>query len=386
LLTGFAALLWEALRQGKFETVRACLLQTTTRHPRVCSILINYCPHCAGSEASQVYLTVNDVPRPEVADLVLAKSTSQVKLKTAPGIRKIANQAALTPAEISALSPTFPVLCKTLISHPELLADVHRVVEEKERALASQVTDWKRAMAHIETINEPSAGTILTTKNALIQTLIAIISAVSSFVIAFIPFGLVCGLVNNPTDWMIGIAVGWMAFSIIFGLVWNLYYPNFLTAQFRLRQTRKAFLKRSGVAVDLRNPKIIFVDIVPRANWGLSFMENAEEIGFLEVDLKRQELIFEGDRERCWIPADSILEVKHESFSDPASQAHQSAPALNHLITVCAMTEQGPWEFCFYRRHHTLRRRTANRKLTDSLELEAEIRQLLPQSETPQKM
>ena len=84
--------------------------------------------------------------------------------------------------------------------------------------------------------------------------------------------------------------------------------------------------------------------------------------------------MFEGDRERYWIPVDSILEVKHEFY---AEAAQNGSPSLQHFIIVRAMTANGPWETSLYRRQDKFRMHTAKRKLGNILELESRIRELM---------
>ena len=94
------------------------------------------------------------------------------------------------------------------------------------------------------------------------------------------------------------------------------YFQGYLTGRFMLRQTRQAIECRADPAVDLQNPDLYFVDIVPRINWGKRLKEKASDIGLLELNWARRQLIFEGDRERYWIPAESILEIKHEFWAE----------------------------------------------------------------------
>jgi hypothetical protein len=168
-------------------------------------------------------------------------------------------------------------------------------------------------------------------------------------------------------------------------VVWNLFFARYPTSRFMLRQARRAFELRADPAVDWNDPDLVFVDIIPRINWGKTMMENATDIGFLELNQKKRELIFEGDRERYWIPVDSILEVKHEFWASPAQHQFQRSPSLNHLVVVRAMTAGGPWETWFYRRHSGFHPQTAKRRLDDSLELESRIRELIAPLKTPQR-
>lgn len=88
-------------------------------------------------------------------------------------------------------------------------------------------------------------------------------------------------------------------------------------------------------------------------------------------------LPFEGDRERYWIPAESTLEIKHEFWAEAIKHQLQPAPDLNHVIVVRVMTENGPWETFFYRRHDRFRMRTPKTRLADAKELETKIRELV---------
>jgi hypothetical protein len=160
-------------------------------------------------------------------------------------------------------------------------------------------------------------------------------------------------------------------------LVWILFFASYPTSRFMLRRTRHAFELRANPAVDLNDPDLFFVDIIPRINWVKAMMENASDIGFLEINARRRELIFEGDRERYWIPVESILEVKHEFWAAPTKHQLQSSPTLSHVVVVRAMTADGPWETWFYRRHNMFRMQTPKRRLADSMELESKIRELM---------
>ena len=111
-------------------------------------------------------------------------------------------------------------------------------------------------------------------------------------------------------------------------------------------------------------------------------MENASDIGFLALNAAKRELIFEGDRERYWIPAESIIEIKHEFWAESIQHQLQSAPTLHHLVVVRAMTADGPWETWFSRRQNTFQMSTAKRRLADALELESRIRQIIQPAST----
>ena len=220
-------------------------------------------------------------------------------------------------------------------------------------------------------------------KNAIIQSIIAVVSVFGGFGLAFGPAGVLYSLDPKPPDWVFGIAVVWLFAWLLLNLLWILFFPSYLTTRFMLRQTRNAFAFRANPAVDFNNPDLLFVDIVPRIKWGKASMENASDIGFLELNKLRRELVFEGDRERYWIPVESILDIKHEFWAESVQHQLQSSPSLNHVVVVRARTAAGPWETWFYRRHNKLQMRTAKRRLADSLELERGVRELMETQERP---
>lgn len=375
LMLGSGASMWRELGQGNFAAAVQQLSNTAPANPMGCNLVVEHCTACHGqSDLSKTYLTLTDVPSPTLGDLSAALKPHP-KPKT--GVRKIVTQVALLPQEVVALATTFPALQKNIETRPELFAAAQQEVQKIEQAVAVQAQEWPHQYAQIEVLKGPTAKVILTTKNAVIQTVVGIVTIFGGIVLAFVPAGLLFGLMAKPPDWLAAMALVWLFACMILSLGWIMFYPTYFTTRFMKRQSRKAFAARADSAVDWQDPELIFVDIIPRTNWGKQMLENATDIGFLELNKERQELIFEGDRERYWIPADSILDIKHEFFADPVQHEMQSSPSLNHLIVVRAMTETGPWETWFYRRHHTAKPRTAKRRLQDALELESRIRALV---------
>ena len=191
------------------------------------------------------------------------------------------------------------------------------------------------------------------------------------------PAGVVLNLEPRPPDWVAAVLVCWMITGLVLSRLWVQFFSTYLTARFMSRQTWQAIECRADPAIDLHNPDLYFVDIVPRINWGKKMMETASDIGFLELNRARRELIFEGDDERYWIPVESILEIKHEFWAEVPPHKPHSTPTLHHLVVVRATTADGPWETWFQRRHNKFQMRTAKRRLADALELENKIHELM---------
>jgi hypothetical protein len=223
---------------------------------------------------------------------------------------------------------------------------------------------------------------ILTRTNAILQTIIGIAPILGAFAVAFGSLGVFAILEKSLPKWMALVAIAIFLGGMIMNLVWCMTFVNFPAGWFMLGRTRRAFERRGDHVVDPQDPDLYFVDIIPRANWGKAMLENASDIGFLKVDKVRHELRFEGDNQRYVIPADSILDVSHEFFGETLKHQLQKQPSQQHLVVVRAMTAVGPWETWFYLRHRRFHPRTGKRRLAESLALEQEISELIPQAET----
>jgi hypothetical protein len=343
-------------------------------------VTVEHCPACpAADRPTAVYLTVKEVPVPGMPVPIGARIESAFKPRQSPTLRTVADHVRLVPEEVGALAGSFPDLRSTIGAHPAVLAAEQSAAREIDRAAAVPSAGRTDRLARVETVDPREAGTVLTRGNAVTQTVIALVSGVGSLAMALAPVAALLNIEPRPPGWVGAVALVWMFGWLVFGLVWNLWFARYPTSRFMARRTRHAFELRPNPAVDLNDPDLVFVDIIPRIKWGKAMMENATDIGFLQLDSRRHLLIFEGDRQRYWIPAESILSVTHEFWASAGQHQFQSSPTLNHLVVVRALTAEGPWETWFYRRQNAFRPQTANRRLADALELEAKIRALIGQ-------
>jgi hypothetical protein len=387
LLPGLGAPLWNSLQKGGFTDVESVgLTRTAAQNAAGCRVTIDYCPDCpAENNSPAVYLTLKDFAGPGQGGSTAPGVGLITRLIVPPafrpggidGLRTLVDRAALRPKEIGALAVAFPGLRKTIEAQPNLFAEAQSAVREIQSEQRSALAEWSQRVAAVEPVEPGDAGQVLTPKNAALQTLIGVVSQLGGIAVGLGTAGIMLSLDPQPPDWVGGVVLVWMFACMGLSLIWSLCYPRYLTARFMLRQTRRAFEKRAGLAVDLNTPDLIFVDIIPRTNWGKAMMENASDIGFLQLDRERRELIFEGDRERYWIPVESILEVRHEFWSDSIKHQLQSEPNKYHVITVRAMTADGPWETWFYRRQDKFQRYTAKQRLNEAMALQAKIRALM---------
>ena len=366
---GQGATVWDSLQRGDFAAVQQHLAGTSRQGSISGSLTIEHCPHCpAENRSNTVYLTVNDIPVPGTPDPIAAKVGSMFKPKHTSACARTRATLNCTPRKSRRSPRASPVSRAPLRPIPISLP---RCIPRREidRAVEVQADEWTDRVARVEAVEASDAGTILTRKNAIIQTIIGSRDGSRRLSPGSCPAGVISMLDHEPPDWVSGTALVWMFGCMFLNLGWLLFFAHYPTSRFMLRQTRHAFELRPNPAVNMNDPDLFFVDIIPRINWGKQMMENATDIGFLQLDKTRRELRFEGDRERYWIPAESILEIKHEFWAESVQHQLQKAPSLNHVIVVRAMTASGPWETWFYSRQYKFRPLTEKRRLADALEL-----------------
>jgi hypothetical protein len=86
-----------------------------------------------------------------------------------------------------------------------------------------------------------------------------------------------------------------------------------------LKVVKREFARRTGCLVQPSDADALFVEIVPKLNWGKMVLESASDVGSLRVDKRRREILFEGNKERWRIPAAAtvsaapITHARHES-------------------------------------------------------------------------
>lgn len=94
--------------------------------------------------------------------------------------------------------------------------------------------------------------------------------------------------------------------------VWGLRNTTMLAGWYLKRLAVNRISARAERIVNPNDPAVIFVELVPRANWTRMMLETATDIGFLLLEEGRAEVLFEGDAERMRIPYGAILSCKVE--------------------------------------------------------------------------
>lgn len=73
------------------------------------------------------------------------------------------------------------------------------------------------------------------------------------------------------------------------------------------------FHSRADRIVSPDDQDAIFVEVVPRRNWGQLMLETATDVGYLLVDKSQRRVLFEGDRERYLIPGGAVVSCQTQS-------------------------------------------------------------------------
>ena len=98
------------------------------------------------------------------------------------------------------------------------------------------------------------------------------------------------------------------------------------SADYMFRKARAQLLQRPEAIVDANNPDAIFVEVVPRRNWGKIALQNAEDVGFLHLDSQRRELLIEGDNKRYRVPVPAVVSCAVELMNPEAADDERDTP------------------------------------------------------------
>jgi hypothetical protein len=111
---------------------------------------------------------------------------------------------------------------------------------------------------------------------------------------------------------------GAFGFAILVVLVGTLAfcvrYADELPIRLRRKWCLEAIRQRPEALFSPDDPDARYVEVVPRKNWGRVMFDNAADLGFLKVDVKRRLLLYEGDSQRWSIPAEAVVSCEMEEF------------------------------------------------------------------------
>jgi hypothetical protein len=113
------------------------------------------------------------------------------------------------------------------------------------------------------------------------------------------------------------------------GLVWVLggrMLRQPWSANYLFRKAQAELLSRPDALVAKNTLEAIFVEVIPRRNWGQISLQNAEDVGFLHLDAQRRQVLFEGDQKRYRIPMEAILSCDVECMNPTDAEQRRGTP------------------------------------------------------------
>jgi hypothetical protein len=140
---------------------------------------------------------------------------------------------------------------------------------------------------------------------------------------------------------------------------------------------------RAGALFNPEDPDVVFVSVVPRANWGKLMLNQATDVGFLKVDRASRCLLFEGDMQRWRIPAGSLVSVAVESYvplgkTEGPPREHEPHQERYYLTVIKALVGDDEWEAPVSKAPAEWRPRTNQLREANAAALRDSIRDLLP--------
>ena len=153
-----------------------------------------------------------------------------------------------------------------------------------------------------------------------------------------------------------------------FALYWLLRNVTRIASKYVRWRADHEFHARPDRIVAPNDSDAMFVEIVPRKNWGKLMLETASDVGYLLVDERRREVVFEGDCERCRIPGGAIQScyVEAVAFGDITTY---------FTVVRAALDREQIWEAPFVFRGDFGMLGAATRQ-ERAIQLEARIRQI----------
>jgi hypothetical protein len=165
-------------------------------------------------------------------------------------------------------------------------------------------------------------------------------------------------------------AFGLVALGV--GLALTVQWEAGLGNRYLAGRVAAAVRRRAEPVVDPDDPAAVYVQVIPRANWGRVMVENASDSGLLKLDPARRLILFEGDRQRWRVPAAAVTGLAVEEFCvGPPDPAERN---VFPVLVLAADVGGERWEVPLNRPHLAFTRPTAAGRRAAIAELEADLR------------
>jgi hypothetical protein len=298
-----AAGIIESLQVGSARSLAAIFVTPPYTTIPNTTLAVEYCPSLKEGKSRDcpVFVSLKNITANPKGATVDAFEQSKGKV--------IESLVQLSPAELPALAPRFPLF--------EAYAGRAAVASllPAEAVEADREEPDEGELAEITTLGSDHHGRVLTRKRMWLGNAFALIGIVG-FIggLGLLAWGASMlehkgGTGANSAGVALCVIGG---VSVLIALTGMLFDSSF-GANRSLRKAFKSELsRRSGVLVEPNDPDALFIEVVPKLNWGKMMLDNADDIGLLLVDKARREVRFEGDKERWRVPAGSITSCEVE--------------------------------------------------------------------------
>ena len=330
-----ASELLEALRiQSPRSLAALCARTPYTTIPNI-SLAVDFCPtlNDGMSRDCPAYVSVKQIN-------MAAKSAMRDAFEQSKG-KLFVRGMQLESNELAALAPRFKVF-EAVAGH----SAVNSLLPKRE---IDEADDKNLTYAEITPLTQDYAGKILSRKTALVGnafSLLTFLGLVGG--LGLLIWGLVTAFPDHPPaggvspeDVKFGVTLiflggTWFCISLAFGLI----DPSYLGNRYLRNLVRREFSRRSSLMVELNDPEAVFVEVVPKTNWGKMMLDNASDVGLLLVDRSKREIRFEGDKERWRIPVAAITYCQFEEYV----HAHGNSKTRIFYVVLRANRSEGFWE------------------------------------------
>lgn len=244
--------------------------------------------------------------------------------------------------EIAALAPRFKAF-ETITGR----ASISTLAASSEPSDSAE--DRSATYADIAPLSEEYSGKVMTRKNVIVGSLFVFGMIIGMFgglllmvwgvFMAFPDHPPACGVAPGAKE--LGIAsiiLGGACFCVVLAMVFidSSYFGN----RYLRNVLQRELARRISVLVDVHDPDALFVECVPKLNWGKMMLDNASDVGLIVVDRQKHEIRFEGDKERWRIPAAAIQYCELEVFIQ--QQGHYKSKI--YYVVLRASHRAGFWE------------------------------------------
>jgi hypothetical protein len=196
------------------------------------------------------------------------------------------------------------------------------------------------SIAVVSRIPPSRGGGVLTSGTALVKNGLFLLQVVAAFGGSFVPA--ILGGLAAQHRWLPGPQeisfLPVLAGLGLTGLFMWLFIGKLLrdpwSSRYVYNKLRAAVADRGDALVDVNYPDAIFVEVIPRRNWGQLMLESADDHGFLLIDGERRQLLIEGDKTRYCIPGSALVSCRVELMNPSAANDPRATPFAIVVLNI----------------------------------------------------